>query len=53
MHLVDQATLESFLAVLIDEAQTSEPSQPKVFEYESAVGTKMGQSPERVKSQEL
>lgn len=49
MHLVDQATLESFLAVLIDEAQNYEQSQPKLFEYESTESSKedLGEMPLR------
>lgn len=35
MHIVDQATLENFLSVMIDEVKAPEPASAKVFEYES------------------
>ena len=53
MHLVDQATLESFLSVMIDEVQAHEPASAKVFEYESVAGERRSQPFERVKSHRL
>lgn len=53
MHLVDQATLESFLSVMIDEVQAHEPASAKVFEYESVAEEKQSQPFERVKSHSL
>jgi hypothetical protein len=33
MHLVEQATLEMFLSVLLDENENCEPEDTKLFEY--------------------
>lgn len=37
LHLVDQATLEMFVALLLDENENSGPSDEKVFEYEPEI----------------
>jgi hypothetical protein len=33
MHIVEQATLEMFLSVLLDENENCEPEDHKLFEY--------------------
>jgi hypothetical protein len=34
MHLIEQATLEMFLSVLLDENENCEVNDPKIFEYQ-------------------
>lgn len=34
MHVVEQATLEMFLSVLLDENENCESEDPKIFEYQ-------------------
>lgn len=36
LHLVNQATLEMFVSVLLDENQNCTANDKRVFEYESA-----------------